>query len=178
MTDQLTGQDRLAAEFVLGTLAPRERHRADQLMASDDTFRSLVDTWRERLAGLAELVPAVPPREGLLDSIHKRIAALDATQIIRKNEGEWRPFGEGVTIKILHHDPDTGLRSVLVRMAPGATFRDHGHKATEECLVLEGEVTMNGVILRAGDHQVTAANVEHQNIHSATGTLLYLRGML
>jgi quercetin dioxygenase-like cupin family protein len=178
MTSRLTGRDRLAAEFALGVLAPRERDRAERLIASEDAFRSLVDAWRERLAGLAELAPATPPREGLLDAIHKRIAALDATQIIRRHEGDWRSLGEGVTIKVLHHDPNTGVLSVLLRMQPGATFRDHGHKTTEECLVLEGEVTMNGVVLKEGDHQVTAAGVEHQSIHSATGTLLYLRGTL
>lgn len=46
----------------------------------------------------------------------------------------------GVEIKVLLEDPDTGLQTVLTRMAPGAVLSDHEHVEIEQTWVLEGSL--------------------------------------
>jgi anti-sigma-K factor RskA len=56
--------DRLAAEYVLGTLRGRARRRFEQIHARSQAARSAVGAWQERLAPLAASVPpmAAPAR--------------------------------------------------------------------------------------------------------------------
>lgn len=60
----------------------------------------------------------------------------------------WQPTRfPGVEIKVLMEDPDTGLATVLTRMAPGSVLTDHEHVDTEQTYVLEGSLV---------DHEGTA----------------------
>lgn len=53
----------------------------------------------------------------------------------------WQPTRwPGVEVKVLMEDPDTGLATVLTRMAPGATLTDHEHVEIEQTYVLEGSL--------------------------------------
>lgn len=47
---------------------------------------------------------------------------------------------EGVEMKPLYVDRETGLLTVLMRMAPGATLPDHEHVQVEQTYVLEGNL--------------------------------------
>ncbi len=53
--------DRLAAEYVLGTLHGRARRRFERLMATSPALREQVDAWQDRLAPLADQLTAVTP---------------------------------------------------------------------------------------------------------------------
>ncbi len=53
----------------------------------------------------------------------------------------------GVEVKVLMEDPQTGLQTVLTRMAPGAVLTDHMHVEVEQTWVLEGSLV---------DHEGTA----------------------
>ena len=55
-------QDRLAAEYVLGTLHGRARQRFEALLAHEPGLQRQVGLWEERLHGLGEgLEPITPP---------------------------------------------------------------------------------------------------------------------
>ena len=55
-------RDRLAGEYVLGTLEGAERQSAEALLARDPGFARAVAAWQERLTPLAALAaPAAPP---------------------------------------------------------------------------------------------------------------------
>jgi anti-sigma factor ChrR (cupin superfamily) len=47
---------------------------------------------------------------------------------------------DGVEVKPLYIDRDTGLVTVLMKMAPGAVLPDHEHVGIEQTFVLEGEL--------------------------------------
>ena len=49
------------------------------------------------------------------------------------------PF-PGIENKTLMHDPDTGMMTVLTRMAPGSVLSDHMHVGLEQTWVLEGSL--------------------------------------
>lgn len=60
----------------------------------------------------------------------------------------WQPTRfAGVETKVLMEDPQTGLQTVLTRMAPGAVLTDHMHVEVEQTWVLEGSLV---------DHEGTA----------------------
>ena len=78
----------------------------------------------------------------------------------------WQPTKwPGIEIKVLMEDPDTGLQTVLTRMAPGAVLTDHMHVQIEQSWVLEGslvdhegEVTAGNFVWRpAGSRHVASA---------------------
>lgn len=58
-----------------------------------------------------------------------------------------------------HHD--NGGRSSLVRLAAGTRFPRHRHHASEEVLVLEGQVSIGAILLSRGDYLFTSPGEEH-----------------
>lgn len=66
-------RDRLAAEYVLGSLPGRARQRLERLMRGDPAMAAAVESWQFRLNGLAEALPPVEPPPGVWARIEKRI---------------------------------------------------------------------------------------------------------
>lgn len=52
----------------------------------------------------------------------------------------------------------------------------HEHPLDEECLVLEGEFTLESIKLRAGDFHFAPKGMTHGVARSEHGALLYIRG--
>ena len=71
----------LAAEYVLGLLAPEEAASVERRMAEDAALRDLVRDWTEQLATLTEDIPAIEPPRPLQDRVMRRLFP----------EGEARP---------------------------------------------------------------------------------------
>jgi len=57
----------------------------------------------------------------------------------------------GVETKALVADPQSGLLTVLTKMAPGARLPDHEHVLIEQTLVLEGVLHCGEGACKAGD---------------------------
>ena len=57
----------------------------------------------------------------------------------------------GVDTKTLVADPQTGLLTVITKMAPGARLPDHEHVLIEQTYVLEGTLHCGEGVCRAGD---------------------------
>ena len=75
-----------------------------------------------------------------LETQHAALATL-SSRYIDVPSLPWQPTRfPGVEIKVLVEDPDTGLATVLTRMAPGATLTDHEHADIEQTWVLEGSL--------------------------------------
>lgn len=65
--------DALAAEYVLGTLAPDERTHAEAMMAIDRGFVDIVHQWERRLGELNVMVEAVEPPAEIWDKIKSSV---------------------------------------------------------------------------------------------------------
>jgi hypothetical protein len=63
----------LAAEYVIGTLDPDERERANALLDVDEGFRALVRAWERRLGELHLMVEPVEPDGRIWDRISGRL---------------------------------------------------------------------------------------------------------
>ncbi|MGQ0677819.1 MAG: cupin domain-containing protein [Rhodospirillales bacterium] len=172
--------DLQAGEYVLGTLSGEERARFAQRMAANPALRKMVQAWERRLGPMAERLPPVEPASGSFATIERRLdAEQDAnSRTIRADVGEWLEVAPGVTMKRLHQDNDDAVKSVLLRLLPGASLPPHDHPHSEECLVIEGEITIGDLHLGAGDFHVAYPGSPHDAIRSRRGALLYVRGVL
>jgi quercetin dioxygenase-like cupin family protein len=83
----------------------------------------------------------------------------------------WSPLDfSGVSLRVLHTDPDTGAMSVVTRLAPGAVVPAHLHtKADETVYVLEGDFVEDGVSHGPGSFFAGKAGVPHGPHRSAGG---------
>lgn len=106
----------------------------------------------------------------------------DINEYINRNDpGNWQPLiekgikYEGISIRSLRYDKPSGRsKTILLRFEPGARYPYHNHPAGEEVFVLEGEVTIENTVLRAGDYLYTPPGFKHA-VESATGcTLLFV----
>jgi anti-sigma-K factor RskA len=78
-------RDRLAAEYVLGTLSGLARRRFERLLSGDGDLRNLVEGWELRLSDLAESVPTVEPPEHVWEKIDRQLEQAPATAPMRKS---------------------------------------------------------------------------------------------
>ena len=94
---------------------------------------------------------------------------------VLSGQGLWQdaPF-PGVKFQVLHYDKKADLLTQLVRLAPGAKFPPHRHGAAEQCLVLEGIVSIGTLNLRPGDFNLAAANTVHNEMTTEEGCLLLI----
>lgn len=120
--------------------------------------------WRSSKAGLAAEVAR-----------HEFGHTLQSHRVAAGEQG-WQALRQGVDIKPLHL---VGERiSMLVRFQPGATVPEHPHGLGEECLMLEGELFLGDVLLRAGEFQFAPAGTGHDGLLSDVGCLLYFCGAI
>lgn len=86
MTDhELTTDEQLAAEYVVGVLSTEDRAEAQRRIAIDPVFASEVVSWEERLMPmLAEIEPETPRRV-----VWMRIAAQLGVSPVTRSDGVW-----------------------------------------------------------------------------------------
>ena len=173
--------DELAGEYVLGTLDGAARHRFEARIAEDDAVARAVAAWQERLSPLSDPGVETPPPPEVWTKIRRRVAedrAEPPMRTIRADGGDWQPYAPGIVKKPLHVDMEAGTQSFLLRLDPGAVADAHDHPADEECLVLEGELVIGDLVLRAGDYHLAPKGVPHKALEAPTGALLFVRAAL
>ena len=75
-----------------------------------------------------------------------------ASRFVDVDELPWKPTPcDGIDMKILMQDPESGMMTALFRWAPGAKLTLHEHVALEQTFVLEGSLV-------DGEGEVTAGN--------------------
>jgi anti-sigma factor ChrR (cupin superfamily) len=176
--------------YSLGALTPEEAKKFAQRLAADCPLcRAEVGECRQVLGALAMTAPQVEPppnaRDRLLAAIgaaakpegsQKEAAGKDASTsmgeglIVRKDASgfESSPM-PGVQIRNL-----LGKKTFLVRMEPKSYLPEHQHKAAEQCLVLEGSISSDGITAYAGDYTFMPAGSNHNPLYSETGCLLLI----
>ena len=67
----------------------------------------------------------------------------------------------GIEMKTLLRDTDSGLQTLLMRMAPGAELPDHEHVRMEQTYVLEGSLADAQGTVTAGNYVWRPAGSRH-----------------
>jgi anti-sigma factor ChrR (cupin superfamily) len=167
-----------AGEYVLGILAPEECRRFEQRLEAEPRLRERVARWETLLSCLErEDQTATPP--DLWPRLKRALdqeASVATFHTIRVDDGKWMLIRPGLERKTLYRDPETGVESYLFRMEPGASIEGHHHASAEECLVLEGDLTIGDLRLNAGDYHVAAKGSIHPNLRSQGGAVMFVRG--
>lgn len=173
-----------AANYALGILSAEEREAFETRLASDEALRSDLAFWQDHFLALSDSAPDLEPSPGGFAAIEALLdnqahgSRTDDLIIVRESDGEWRPLLRGVTKKTLFINRPEAVETFLLRLEPGASLPAHGHRSTEECLVLEGEITIGQDRFGVGDFQVALPDVRHLPILSETGAVLFIRGEL
>jgi len=88
-------RDKLAAEYVLGTLRGRARARFESLMRYDPPLRSLVSDWEDRLTPLARAGTDIAPPARVWNALSQRIGGEARKRRLWESLALWR--GAAVT---------------------------------------------------------------------------------
>ncbi|HZP91737.1 MAG TPA: anti-sigma factor [Burkholderiales bacterium] len=137
-------REKLAAEYVLGTLAPRARRRFRTLLRQDPRLRRAVADWEQRLSPLAEAVPQIAPPARVWRAIRARIrpprlgprqslsfwraaalgsALVAATLIVLLALPDRRPVSTPEMMVAVMNDVQTRAPAMTVSWTPGGADR-------------------------------------------------------
>ncbi len=87
----------------------------------------------------------------------------------RWSEPEWEQVAPGIECKLLATDTERHRVSMLVRLAPGASYPPHTHAGVEELHLLDGELWINERKLVPGDYNYGAPGAVDERVWSETG---------
>jgi len=111
--------------------------------------------------------PSLPGRLG------ERIAADTGVTIKPPShswiEPEWEQAAPGIECKLLATDHQRHRVSMLVRLAPGASYPAHTHAGVEELHLLDGELWIDGRKLIPGDYNYGPPGTADHRVWSETG---------
>src|SRR5271155_3315337 len=154
-----------AALYVAGALSGEEAGDFEaHLKQGCEVCGAEVKAFSQVTDELAGAVPSEAPsaklRERVLDKIASEVRARNSATIDKNgmrfmlsNLMPWEGTAiKGIESKVLFRDAAKGMVTVLVRMAPGTSGPRHRHAEVEESYVLEGDVTISGVEMKAGDY--------------------------
>ncbi len=137
--------------------------------------------YQQRLAGESSVTLAtthgarVMLRESSPEAHHP--ARADSVHTTRTGQMAWEELADGVSRRVLAV-PQGSVAAYLVRIAAGAAAPAHRHARAEECLVLEGDMFLDDILLFGGDFQLAHAGGQHNEASSERGVLLLVHGDL
>jgi anti-sigma factor ChrR (cupin superfamily) len=167
-------QSELACAYALKVLPASEVASAEaHIAACPDCQRELED-----LRPVVDRLVCWPtdvlrPTTALQERLALRIADETGKQPvlppIEWSEPEWEQVAPGIECKLLATDAERDRVSMLVRLAPGASYPAHTHAGVEELHLLDGELWINERKLVPGDYNYGAPGAEDHRVWSETG---------
>jgi len=85
------------------------------------------------------------------------------------SEPEWEQVAPGIECQLLATDTERHRVSMLVRLAPGASYPAHTHAGVEELHLLDGELWIDERKLFPGDYNYGAPGTGDQRVWSEAG---------
>ena len=87
----------------------------------------------------------------------------------RWSEPAWEEVAPGIECKLLATDTERHRVSMLVRLAPGASYPAHTHAGVEELYLLDGELWIDERKLVPGNYNYGAPGAGDDRVWSETG---------
>lgn len=186
----------LAALQALDILDESERGAFAEKLKEFAELKSELAAVESTIAAIAYTAPPVPIAPDLKNRLFQRIAELPPTPaesanlkpvvtsptennapslIVRSNDVKWKSYEvPGVSIGKLYIDKKKREITCLMRLEPGVTFPLHRHAASEEVLVLEGDLIVEGEICHQGDYIRSLPGSIHSSLTEG-GCLLLIK---
>jgi len=100
-----------------------------------------------------------------------------ASRFIDTDEVPWVETGPGNKMKVIYHDPSSGLLTILARLEPGAGIPAHVHEDLEQTYVLEGSLVDDEGECTAGNFVIRAKGSRHAPTapHGCTMAVFFLK---
>ena len=103
-------------------------------------------------------------------------AAGDVPVTVRDASAGWPEYAPGIRRRVLWQR--NGQAALLYCAAPGAAVPAHSHGHDEECLMVQGDLFLDDLLLQTGDYQLAPAGTGHRITETDTGAVLYAHGDL
>ncbi len=169
------GQAELTCAYALQALPAGEVAGAEaHIAACPDCRREL-----ESLRGVVDRFVAWPtdvlrPAASLQARLADRIAEETGTAPVppparQWAEPDWEQVAPGIECKLLATDTERHRVSMLVRLAPGASYPPHDHAGVEELHLLDGELWIDARKLFPGDFNYGPPGTGDERVWSETG---------
>jgi anti-sigma factor ChrR (cupin superfamily) len=100
----------------------------------------------------------------------------DAPFTVRDADSDWPDYAPGIQRRVLWLRD--GMAAMLYRGRPGIAVPQHTHGHDEDCLMVEGELFLDDLLLQAGDYQLAPAGTGHRITATDVGALIYAHGDL
>jgi len=84
-----------------------------------------------------------------------------ASRFIETESVPWIETTPGNKMKVIYHDPATGMLTILARLEPGAGIPAHVHEDLEQTFVLEGSLVDDEGECTAGNFVIRAKGSRH-----------------
>jgi quercetin dioxygenase-like cupin family protein len=104
------------------------------------------------------------------------VAEGDSPMTVRDADAGWPDFAPGIQRRVLWQRD--GQAAMLYYAQAGAQVPQHSHGHDEECLMLQGELFLDDMLLQTGDYQVAPAGTGHRITETDTGVVIYAHGDL
>lgn len=119
-------------------------------------------------------VDVLRPSGALQARLAQRIAAATGKPVMVPparswSEPAWDEVALGIECKLLASDAERHRVSMLVRLAPGASYPAHTHAGVEELHLLDGELWIDERKLFPGDYNYGLPGAGDERVWSATG---------
>jgi anti-sigma factor ChrR (cupin superfamily) len=170
----LCQHNEITCAYALQALPPGDIAAAEAHIAACAECRREV----ESLSGVVQIFAAWPtdvlrPAASLRERLAQRIADETGKAPVLSasawTEPEWEQVAPGIECKLLATDDVRHRVSMLVRLAPGASYPPHIHADIEELFLLDGELWIDQRKLLPGDYNFGAPGAGDDLVWSETG---------
>jgi anti-sigma factor ChrR (cupin superfamily) len=160
--------------YAIGVLAASEIAAAKAHIASCSDCQQELTVLGPAIASLALWPTDVLRPAPLAARLARRIAEETGVDPVlppaaQWSEPEWEHVAPGIECKLLATDAERHRVSMLVRLAPGATYPAHTHADVEELHLLDGELWIDERKLVPGDYNYGAPDASDERIWSEAG---------
>lgn len=160
-------REKLAAEYVLGTLRAGARRRFETWLQHDEALRRAVAEWQDRLHPLAELAPAVQPSPQVWREIEHRLH-LEGSYIKQSGISFWRGLHEDLSFWRGLGLVSTAVATILVAVLatkqpePAAPLTNYvamlADDKAQAVAVVTGDATRHQLVVKLVARQTVAAD--------------------
>lgn len=178
----------LAPLYALDLLNETERTWVEQQIADCPELADELAGYEAGIAAMPYSLPALPLATNLKERLFDRLQLpapevaseshdlTSAFRVVRSRKLKWHPHSTpGVQIAIVHRDLSKREISGLLKAEPGVNYPVHRHAATEEILMLEGDLTLNGEVYGALDYIRSLPDSVHEPSHTTNGCMFFFR---
>ncbi|HYD74166.1 MAG TPA: cupin domain-containing protein [Candidatus Binatia bacterium] len=168
-------QSELTCAYALSALPAGEAAAAEAHIAVCTECRLELESLQPLVARFAAWpMDVMTPAPSLQERLALRIAEETGAAPLKPpprqwSEPDWEEVAPGIECKLLATDAERARVSMLVRLAPGASYPPHTHAGVEELHLLDGELWIDERKLFPGDYNYGALGAGDDLVWSETG---------